>query len=139
MAPVPTNRLTMTLDGVDVTPQVSRAVVTSEETDRDFISFADAAAGGGRDYNLELTYVQDLADGSVWDLVWSHAGEEVDVVVRPFGNLTPTPTQPHFIGTVVISEGDTDLIGGEADASATARFTSEATWAFVAKPTKVTA
>ena len=42
-------------------------------------------------------------------------------------------------GTVTIQEPDGDLLGGEANASTSAKFTVEVSWPFTAKPTRVTA
>jgi hypothetical protein len=139
MAQITTRQLVMTLDGADVTAQISTCIVKTAETDSDFVSFADAAAGGGRDYKLALTFVQDPAADTVWDQVWSHAGEEVPVIIKPFGNAVATAGQPHFTATAVISEPDGDLLGGEADASPSNRFTTEVEWALTGKPVKVVA
>lgn len=139
MAAIGTRKLTMSLDAEDVTPDVSTCEIHSGETDADFVSFAQAASGGGRDYSLHLTFVQDAASGSLWDRIWSHAGEDVDVIVRPYGNATPTAEQPHFTGTVTIVEPDGVILGGEADASTTQRFTVDVEWLFTEKPTRVTA
>lgn len=139
MAAIGTRKLTILIDGDEVAPEVSKVVITSAETDADFVSFADAAAGGGRTYQLGLTLAQDAAAGSLWDRVWTAAGSDVEVVVRPYGNAAPTPAEPHFEGTVTIVEPDGDLLGGEADPSTTARFVTEVAWTFVAKPTRVTA
>lgn len=138
MAGIGTRKLTLTIDGDEVSPQVSRAIVTAGDRDSDFLTFADARAGGARDYILALTMVQDAATGTLWDQVWSHAGDEIDVVVRPYGNAIATATEPHFHGTVTVKEPDGDLLGGEADASTTARMTIEVEWPFLAKPTRVT-
>jgi hypothetical protein len=139
VAAIGTRTLTLDIDGDEVAPEVSAATIASAETDSDFVSFADAAAGGGRVYTLNLTMVQDAVVGSLWDRVWAHTGEEIPVVVRPYGNGAASPGQPHFTGTVIITEPDGDLLGGEADASPTARFTTEVSWEFTAKPTRVTA
>lgn len=139
MAAIGTRKLQLNVDATEVTPEVSNVRVTSGESESDFVSFADAAAGGGRVYKLAITMTQNAATGTLWDQVWSHAGEEVDVIVRPYGNATPTATEPHFEGTCVVAEPDGDLLGGEADKSATNRFTTEVEWEFTAKPTKVTA
>lgn len=139
MAAIGTRKLTLTIDGDEVAPEVSKAVVTSEETDSDFVSFADAAAGGGRTYKLALTFVQDAEAASLWDKVWTEAGSDIPVLVRPYGNAVASPTEPHFTGEVTITEPDGDMLGGEADASTTARFVVEVEWTFTAKPTRVTA
>jgi hypothetical protein len=134
-----TRKLTLTIDGDEVAPEVSTAVITAKDASSDFVSFAAAAAGGSREYGLKLTMVQDPAAGSLWDQVWAHAGDDVAVVVRPHGNATPSASEPHFTGTVTISEPDGDLLGGEADASTSARFTTEVEWVFTSKPTRVVA
>jgi len=123
---------------VEYNADLSRAEVTSGETDSDFVSFADAAAGGGRDYALEFTAVQDASNASLWDEVWTNAGDELDVTMCPYGNDVPSVAEPHFTMTAIISEPDGTILGGEADASSTAKFTFECTWALTAKPTRVT-
>lgn len=137
MAALGTRLLTMTIDGAEVAPEVSSATIRSAETDSDFVSFADAAAGGSRTYTLALTLVQDAASGSLWDQIWTAAGSDVPVLVRPYGNAVASATEPHFSGTVTITEPDGDLLGGEADPSTTARFTTEVEWTFTEKPTRI--
>jgi hypothetical protein len=139
MAAIGTRSLTLTVDGTDVTAQVSTCVIKAAETDSDFVSFADAAAGGGREYTLALTFVQDPTAGTLWDQVWAHAGEEVPALVRPYGNAVASADQPHWSCTAIISEPDGDLLGGEADASPSNRFVTEVEWKLAAKPTKVVA
>lgn len=138
MAAIGTRKLTLTIDGDEVAPEVSTATIATKESKSDFVSFADAAAGGSREYSLKLKFVQDASSGSLWDQVWSHAGDDIAVVVRPYGNATASAGEPHFHGTVTITEPDGDLLGGDADPSTSARFVTEAEWVFTAKPTRVT-
>lgn len=139
MSAIGTRLLTLTVDAVEYAAQVSTCVIKSQETDSDFVSFADAAAGGGREYLLGLTFVQDAATGSLWDQVWAHNGEEVPFLIRPYGNIAATAAQPHIAGTAIVSEPDGDLLGGEADASPSSRFVTEVEWKCTAKPTRVVA
>jgi hypothetical protein len=127
------------VDTVDYTAQVSSARITSGEGDTDFVTFADAAAGGSRQYNLEFTAMQDVTTGTLWDEVFTNAGDTVPVTLIPYGNATPTPAEPHFTMSAIISEPDGDFLGGEADASATARMTFECSWVLTGKPVRVTA
>lgn len=138
MSAIGTRSLTLTIDGTESSAAVSTCVIKSKETDSDFVSFADAAAGGGREYSLGLTFVQDPALGSVWDQVWSHAGETIPCLVRPYGNTAASVSQPHWSCDAIVSEPDGDLLGGEADASASNRFVTEVEWVLTAKPIKVT-
>lgn len=139
MAGIGTRLLELEIGGENVSAEVSKAVITSNEADSDFVTFADAKAGGKREYRLDITMVQDPETGSLWDKIWSAAGSTVPFSVNPFGNEVPSATQPHYTGNVTITEPDGDLLGGEADASTTARFTVEVSWVCDAKPTKVTA
>lgn len=139
MAALGTRLLKIEIDGTEYTAQVSVAKITSAESDADFTTFADAAAGGARDYFLEFTAVQDAASGTLWSEVFTSAGDEVPCVLMPYGNATPTVGEPHFEFDAVITEPDGDFIGGEANKSTSARFTFEGKWPLAAKPTKVTA
>jgi hypothetical protein len=137
MAHIGSRKLTLEIDGEEVAPDVSAATIASEETDSDFVSFEQAASGGGRTYKLNLTLAQDAASDSLWSRIWDQAGQEVDAVIRPYGNTLPSASEPHFEGTVIVTEPDGDLLGGEADPSTTQVFTIEVEWTFKAKPTRV--
>lgn len=139
MAAIGTRLLVLTVDGDDVTAQVSTCVVKTKETSSDFVSFADAAAGGGREYSLALTFVQDGSTGSLWDQVWAHAGESLPVVIKPYGPAAASSTTPHWSAVAIISEPDGDLLGGQADASPTNRFTTDVEWILTGKPVKIEA
>lgn len=138
MAGIGTRLLVLTIGGTDVTAQASKAVITTKEADSDFETFADAAAGGAREYALEFEAVQDAVTGTLWDKVWTLAGTTVAGILKPYGNATASVSQPHYSFNATITEPDGDLIGGEADKSTTARQTFEARWVLDAKPTKVT-
>jgi hypothetical protein len=134
-----TRLLTLEIDSGDVTAQVSNVRVVSAESDSDFLSFADAANGGARQYTLAFTATQDPATDTLWDQVWTNAGATVTGTIAPFGNAAPSLSEPHFTISAVIKEPDGDLLGGEANASTTARMTFECEWELTAKPVKVTA
>lgn len=133
-----TRKLKVTIDGDEHTAEVSVCEVTSQPSDSDFTSFAAAAAGGARDYFLHLVAVQDGAAAAFWDKVWSHAGETVTALIQPYGNSTPSATEPHFEGDVTIKEPDGVLLGGEANGSTSSRFTIDVLWPYDAKPEKIT-
>ncbi len=139
MARIGTRKLKLEVDGTEHTAQVSNVRIVSGESESDFTSFADAAAGGARDYRLAITLTQDAAATSLWNEIWASSGTDVPVTVMPYGNAVATVGEPHFEGTVTIKEPDGDLLGGEANASNTAVFTVEVEWPFLAKPTRVTA
>lgn len=138
MARLGTRKLLVEIDGVEYSAQVSNCRIVGAEADSDFVTFADAAAGGKRDYTLAFTAEQNLDTTSLWSQMWDSAGDTVPVTIMPEGNEEPSVAAPHFQGNVVISEPDGDLLGGEANADPTAAFTFEAEWRFTARPTKIT-
>jgi len=138
MASIGTRLLTVEIDGTPYASEVTNVRITSAESDSDTVTFADAAAGGARDYKLAMTLIQDAATGSLWREVWDNAGDTVPFTIVPYGNTTASATQPHFEGSAVITEPDGDLLGGEANASTSAKFTVEVEWSCTAKPTIVT-
>lgn len=139
MGDIGTRKLKLTINGNDYTAEVSKAVVTSGASSSDFISFADADSGGGRDYAVTITLKQDAAAGSLWSEIFDNAGADVPYVVMPYGNATPSVSQPHFTGTCTITEPDGDFLGTQANASTTARATIDVSFPTVdGRPTKVT-
>ncbi len=138
MSQINKRSLTISINGTERYTEVSDVTIQSAESNTDFVTYARAASGGARDYVLHLVLAQDAASGALWDEIWSNSGAEVAVRVRPYGNTTASASQPHFTCTAVISEPDGALLGGEADASATAVQTVEVDWELTAKPVKVT-
>lgn len=141
MPDVGTRKLRLYVDDTDYTASVSNATITSAETDSDFVSFADAAAGGLRDYALHLVMKQNTSADSLWDLIWSRPGEEVTFSIWPNGEPSdgePTADQPEITGVAVVQDPDGDLLGGEANPSTTARMTVEVDWLCTEKPIRDT-
>jgi hypothetical protein len=139
MAALGKRTLVITIGGTDYTADVSKCVVTSGSADSDFTSFADAAQGGAREYKLEFTAKQDLVTGTLWDKVFTTPGTSAAIIIKPYGGAVASPTNPHFTANATITEPDGDFIGGEADASTSARMTFECSWVLAAKPVRVTA
>lgn len=142
MPDVDKRKLVLVVDGVDYTDSVSTAKITSAETDSDFVSFTQAAAGGGRDYFLAMTLKQNTTAASLWDVVFTQGGEDLDFELWPNGIPEPdvaTVTQPRITGTATVKDPDGDLLGGDADPSPSARQVTEVEWQCLAKPVRETA
>lgn len=140
MAALTARTLTITVAAVEYSAQVFTAEVESAAADSDDVTYAEAAAGGGRVYQLNLKMYQDLAAATgLWDKIWSASGTDVAVVMKPYGNAAASVSQPHYTMTANVREPDGVLIGGEADASTTKRQVVEVSWPLTAKPAKVTA
>jgi len=137
--PLGTRSLKIKIGATEFYTDISNCRISSAESDSDFVSFAQAAAGGARDYTLAFTATQDPADStSIWNMMFNSPGTTAAVMINPYGGGTLSASNPGFSGNVVITEPDGDLLGGEADSSTTAKFTIELEWKFTAKPTKVT-
>lgn len=129
-----TRKLILKVAATTFTDSVSDVRIVAGEKDSDFISFADALAGGARDYTLKMTMKQDTSASSLWYYAWNSAGTDVAVSIWPNGGVARSATTPEITGTVTIVEPDGDFLGGEANASNTAVFTTEVEWKFTAKP-----
>ncbi|HWI43266.1 MAG TPA: hypothetical protein VNS81_06570 [Nocardioides sp.] len=138
MARVIPRLISLEVDEVDRSDEISKAVITAGASDTDFMSFLAARSGGSRDYALTMTIAQDHASGTLWDLIWTGAGTEVDGIYAPYGNTTPSTGQPHYGFTAVVSEPDGDFLGAEATDSTSAVAVVEVEWKLTAKPTKIT-
>jgi hypothetical protein len=138
VAQLGTNKLKIKVGATEHTASCSRVEITAGEADSDFTSFTDAAAGGAVEWALEATCAQDLATGSVWRYLWDNPGTTVAVKVAPYGNATASATEPHYSGNVTVKVPDGTVIGGEANASTSARMTFDIRWVFTAKPTEAT-
>lgn len=139
MARVRPRLISLEVDGVDRSDEISKAVIASAASDADFMSFLEARSGGSRDYTLNMTIAQDHASGTLWDLIWTGAGTLVDGIYAPYGNEVASAAQPHFGIEVKVSEPDGDFLGAEADDSLTGTAVIEVSWALTAKPVKIVA
>lgn len=133
--PIGTRKTILKVAGTDFTDAVAGVRITAADSDSDFVSFADALAGGLREYKLKLKIKQDTAAASLWYYCWDNVGDEVSCEVWPNGGSTEGATTPKFIGTAVVKEPDGDLLGGDAKVSTSAVQSIEVEWLYTAKPT----
>lgn len=142
MGDIGTRKTRVFVDDIEFTDSVSVVEIRSTDSDSDFTSFEDAANGGNKDYAFGATIKQSTTVDSLHDYAWSKTGQEVEVVVwldgMPVGG-TPSAAQPSHTGTVVITDPDGVLLGGAANASATAKQVIEVEWKYLAKPVKAVA
>jgi hypothetical protein len=133
-----TRKLVLYVDSVDFSDSVSEVRITSGDKDSDFMSFAEALAGGAREYKLVMTLKQNTDAASLWSYAWAEAGTDVAVEVWPNGynGGVQSTTYPQYTGNVTVVEPDGDFLGGAARKSTTAQFTTQFSWTFTAKPTK---
>lgn len=139
MARVNPRLITLDVEGTDRSDEVSKAEILSAAAETDFVSFEEARSGGSREYTLDMTIAQDHASATLWDLIWTGAGDTIEGVYAPYGNAVASAGQPHYEFEAVVSEPDGRFLGGEATDSTRAVATIDVSWALVAKPTKVTA
>lgn len=119
---------------------LTNARFSAADSDNDTITFADAAAGGAKDYTFAGTMVQD--DGgnaaSLWEMARVNSGATVSLRYMPQGTTTASTTAPHWTATAVIAAWDGDFLGGDANSSATFKNTVDFSWELTGPPTKVT-
>lgn len=123
----------------DRSAELSKIEFHSAEADVEFVSFEEARAGGARTYTAQLTMTQDHATGTLWREIWDNAGDTLSGIYAPYGNASPSVTQPHYQFLATIAEPDGLLMGGEATTSTRAVASIEVEWELAAKPTAITA
>lgn len=134
MARIKGNKLTIEIDGVDYSAHLKSLRLEQAEADSNFVTFADAAAGGSFEWTMTGSAAQDLATDSFWNMVWENTGTEVPFTVALLGNAVPTATEPHYEGTVKI--GVKPPIGGDAGEDV---FEFDFEWRVIGELAKVTA
>jgi len=111
---VKANSITITVDGDDYTADLSSIMLQSEEASSDVTTFADATAGGARDFYIEMSGVTSTDATSFFMVCWNNAGDEV-----PFTLETSAATAGEFSGTLRIPAKGAIPFGGEASADGT--------------------
>lgn len=106
--------------------------ITSEDRDDADLTFAEAASGDLKDFQLVVTSLQSTEAGSLWRELWDNPGDSFDVVYGPHGNAVPTVAKPHFLMTVTAT-GKPE-VGGEAARNGN-RFDFEYTYDVTSGPT----
>jgi hypothetical protein len=104
--------LKLTIGTQDYWADITSAVLENEEAGAGVTTFADAQAGGARQFYMTLSAIQSTAVSSFWSYVWANTGAVVSYVYAPHGNETATVSEPHFVGTVKVPAKPS--IGGEA-------------------------
>ena len=104
--------LALSFGGTDYWADVTSVTLDNEDADGGVTTFADAAAGGSRQYFFNLSAIQSTATGSFWRNVWANSGNTVAYIYSPGGNTVATADQPVFTGTAKI--GPKPAIGGDA-------------------------
>lgn len=133
MTALGTRELVLSIGGTDYDAEVSNVEIFPRKAESDLTTFAEAKAGGKKEWVLKFKAVQDLAEDTLWDLVWSSSGTLIACEVKPAGGEVG---KPKFSGNVTIVESDGTLVGGDADASTSSRWTFDAEWVWEAKPVK---
>jgi hypothetical protein len=137
MSAIGTRLLKIKIGATEYTAQVTKCVIAPVNADGP-VTFAEAAAGGAKAWQLQFTALQDPDATTLWRTLWASAGSTVAVVVNPGGQTPATVAAPFFSGNAVVSQPDGPFIGGDADPSVSNRNTFDAVFTFTAKPTEVT-
>ncbi len=127
------NRLGLTIAGQDYWSDLAKYELAPSSSDKDVVTFADAASGSTAAWKLKGTAIQSFAPGSFWDKVWTAAGTTIGFILAPHGNKQASATQPHFTGQVKI--GVKPSVSSEAGDTKGSTFDFE--WDVIDEPEKV--
>lgn len=113
------------VDDVDFSCAATAATIKSAEGSWRPLCKASAE----REYTIEIVAGQDLTADSLWHIAFTQADQEVEVVLKPYGNAdAPTADKPWVTTTATVVEPDGDLVGGSQDGSVTTRRTTTLVW-----------
>lgn len=104
--------IVFSIGATDYSEDVKAIRLTSEDRDDSDLTFAEAAAGDVKDFQVVITAIQSTEAGSLWRYLWDNPGAEAAVVYGPHGNAVPTAAKPHF--TFSAKATGQPEIGGEA-------------------------
>jgi hypothetical protein len=126
--------LSLTFGIVEVACVATSIMLDGEDADADRVTFHDVITGNNKRWFFTISGLPDYAPGTFWTLLWeTPAFTPISFLFRPYGNVTPTPEQPHFAGFVTID--NKPPLGGDAGKSWT--FSTRLTC--VARPARLTA
>jgi hypothetical protein len=108
---VKANSITIKVNSVLYTADLSDIMMQSEEASNDVSTFADAQVGGSRDWYIEMGGVTSTDATGFFMTCWNAAGTEV-----PFELATTAATIGKFTGTVRIPAKGAIPFGGSASA-----------------------
>jgi len=114
--------LVLKIDGTDYYAECVSAVLENEEATAAVTTFADAAAGGARQFYFSIAAIQSPDNVSLWSKIWENTGDIANYIFAPTGVLTPGTNNPVFTGTIKIPVKPT--IGGTASATGEYTFTT---------------
>lgn len=126
--------LSLKFGSVEVACVSSAVVLDSEDAPAELVTFADVLAGADRRWFFTVAGYPDYAPGTFWTLLWeTPAYTPISYVFKPYGNASPSPTQPHFAGQVTVDHPPP--LGGDAKTA----WTFEARLTCVQAPVRTTA
>lgn len=96
------SKLGLTIAGQDYYADIAKYSLEPSTSDKDVVTFADAASGSTAAWSLKGSAIQSTAAGSFWQKVWDASGTTVPFILAPHGNREASTTQPHFTGQVKI-------------------------------------
>lgn len=144
MPVIGTKKMKVKVGGTDYTAQVLSAHYGSAKADSNFMTFAQAEAGGAKRWYLKMKVVQNTDSSSLWYYLNTSLGSSVPVELWPNGYnstapSTPTALYPKLTATATVSLPDGMYLGAEAEDSTTAVSTVEVEWDLTGAPVTVTA
>jgi len=113
-ARVKANSITIKVNSVFYTADLSEIMLQSEDASTDVTTFADAAVGGSRDWFIDMSGVTSTDATGFFMTCWNAAGTEV-----PFELITSATTAGKFTGTLRIPAKGAIPFGGPASADGT--------------------
>jgi hypothetical protein len=88
--------------GTDYACDANMVSLTLEDAPGDVQTFCETRVGG--QWTLELEGITSGDAASLYRVLWDNFGATGTFTIAPYGNATPSASQPHYEGTVIFSD-----------------------------------
>lgn len=90
------------VDGDELACDASKVSLTPEDAPGGVRTFCETNTE--KQWKLAVEGIVSLAPTSLYQVLWGLQGTQVDFVVAPAGNASPSTTQPHYTGSVIVDD-----------------------------------
>jgi hypothetical protein len=90
------------IDGTEYACDANKVSLTPEDAPGGVRTFCETNTE--KQFKLALEGIVSLEATSLYQILWSNQGTQVDFVIAPAGNATPTTNERHYTGSVIIDD-----------------------------------
>lgn len=90
------------IDDVEYACDASKVSLTPEDAPGGVRTFCETNTE--KEFKLALEGIVSLEATSLYQILWANQGTQVEFILAPAGNATPTSDKPHYTGSVIFDD-----------------------------------